>query len=1208
MKDNISIIFTAIIGVFLIVILPLFSILDRQDSMSYNVVLTQTTKFVDNIRNNGFIDKESYYNYISALASTANTYKVDMEIYRKRLIPDTESGSDTYIEDVELFNTMDVLEVIESENSITDADKSNEKNNVYLLRENDEVYFKVYNTNMTAGSVIYNAFASTGTNKVINISYGGVVNNINWELFNKINASAIDIPEVLMEVPVNANNKTNIMKVTEENQLEPIDCDEFPELCEDGSLIYENEQYTYLYDLTYAENKKMTIAVELKNMDSIVVGENADRSLRLKDLDTLTEQEFNAAKDYIIDNFIQLNEMTADIDLKYRGKEEYYMFNIVLSNIEIYSQELLSVFASVSILPGLGQDVDGTISMGSESVRVELVDETAVHTVTISDPMNWKKLIKTGNTSEALITNGEVYVDQEIAFIVSYTGINEEYDIAAAVQNNLSIQAALYDSLEVYTSEEVEEMYGINLNTRLVGHVLVKFKYISSNTDESNYISINTGWIETIVNDEDDYIDEEYVEKPNLAYGAESSKYSVWVDSSAPIEPTILLDGIRGNNTWYIRDNINLIIQKSRTDTIIKGDRPQVGGSGVERNTLTLTGKTVLDESEITEYVIEKEGITYAIAKAYDYVGNVSSTETLTIMLDKTAPTIPSITVEGTKGKENWYTSNVTLIVYPGTDNISGVDKTTYTVNGAQNITETAISESKTIILTESGFNRIVITTYDKAGNYAEKTVDIYIDKTTPAGVDFKITSGSSNLNGWYNTDVKVNVSVKDNISPSGIEKTEYQLIGEDGGTNITRTAFTEKEKEITVTQSGRYTLKVYTYNVAGNVNVQEYKFAIDKDAPNLPTIATYSETPISNGWYKDGVRVTMISNKDVGPSTEQSFSYILTRDGISGNRTEISSPTETNLYDDGIYIYDLYSLDYASNESHVQEEIKIDKTLPISAEFVINGTKGKDNWYTSDVDISYAGGTDATSGIKEITLSQTKLTSDTPGTEITMTTEDNAGNKVINTTSIKLDKTLPTNPIINLPMVTGNGVTGVNLYNKNVDITITPGTDTYIDRTTYKVVNRQTGDEIVEETVGTALSLNENGRYEVTTCTYDKAGNRSVVSRVIWINKDKPESPKVAAIDGQTITSDTAQTVIGNNSTLNIEFTDVEVGNKLKVVLVQAGTYDKKELEIQVTDINQLVTINLESKGTYRITSTQTNMYGTESDVSIGSYDYQYE
>ena len=113
MKDNISIIFAAIIGTFLIVLLPLYSILDRQDSMSYNVVLTETTNFVDNIRNNGFIDSQSYYDYISALASTGNTYKVTLESYRKTLIRETdELGNiipNSYVEEIELYNTQDIF-------------------------------------------------------------------------------------------------------------------------------------------------------------------------------------------------------------------------------------------------------------------------------------------------------------------------------------------------------------------------------------------------------------------------------------------------------------------------------------------------------------------------------------------------------------------------------------------------------------------------------------------------------------------------------------------------------------------------------------------------------------------------------------------------------------------------------------------------------------------------------------------------------------------------------------------------------------------------------------------------------------------------------------------------------------------------------------------------------------------------------------------
>ncbi len=1202
MKDNISIIFAAIIGVILIVILPLFSILDRQDSMAYNVVLTQTTKFVDNIRNNGFIDRDSYNNYISALASTANTYKVELEVYKKRLIPDVESGKDVYIEDVELFNTMDVLEVIESEESI---ENSNEKNNVYLLKENDEVYIKVYNTNMTTGSILYNFFAGTYIDKVIDISYGGIVNNVNWELFDKINASAIDIPEVLMEVPVNAKNKTNIMKITDNDELEPVDCQMYPEYCEDGVSGSQAEQYTYLYDLTYPENKTINIAVELKNMDYIAIGEN-----KLASLDEMTEEKFNKAKDYIIANFIQLNEMIADVDLKYRGKDGYYMFNIILTNVEIFSVDLLSTFASVSILPGLGQDLDGTLSIGAESVRIELVDELSVHTVTISEPIHWNKFLETGSLSDSLMTSKEVYVDLDIAFIISYTGIDEKLDVKSAVENNLSIEAALTDGIEIFTASELKTKYKVDLNTRTAGHVLVKFKYKSENLDSTaNYISLSPGWITTDIIGDDDYRYDGFDYTTKYAYGAESSRYRVIVDNSEPVAPKISLDGIRVNDDalWYIRQNVLLSVNESVLDTIMIGNKSTVGGSGVARNTLTLTGATQLGETENTDYIIQNEGTTYAVAKAYDYLGNVVSTKQTAIRLDKTPPTTPVVTITGTKGEQGWYKSNVTLTVSPGSDAGSGVAKTTYQISGVQTVTERELPQSKSVVLTENGFNRVIITTYDVAGNYTQKTVDVKIDKTTPLGVELKIISGSKNTNGWYNTDVTVQIEGQSNNSPSGIAKREYQLIGTDGGANISKTKF-DGNQEVTVTQSGKYTLKAFTYNVAGNVQVQQITFNIDKDAPNKPTVNVTSEKPIYNGWYSNNITVTLNSNKDVGPSTEQSFSYVSTIAGTSSKRTETTPPKVININNDGIYTYDVYSVDYASNESHVQSEVKVDKTPPNSADFVITGTKGLDNWYVSDVDISYTGGSDATSGIKSIVLSQMRLTTNTPGTEVIMTTEDNAGNKVQKYTTIKLDKISPTAPIVNLPTVTGYGITGVNMYNKNVDITITPGSDEYIDRTTCKVLNTQTNKEIISENNNLELSLNENGKYEVITYAYDKAGNKTTASKVIWINKDKPLRPKIASIDGQQITNNATQTVTGNNSRLNIEVVDVEIGSTLKVVVVKSETYEKKEATIQVTKEKELVSILLEEKGTYTITATQTNMYGTGSDISVGNYNYKYE
>ena len=108
MRDTISIIFASIFMVLVIVILPLFSILDRQDNIAYNVVLTQTSKFVDEIRANGFITENQYEAFVSSLASTGNTYKVTLEAYKHTLIPATNASGtvikDTFIDYSNYFN------------------------------------------------------------------------------------------------------------------------------------------------------------------------------------------------------------------------------------------------------------------------------------------------------------------------------------------------------------------------------------------------------------------------------------------------------------------------------------------------------------------------------------------------------------------------------------------------------------------------------------------------------------------------------------------------------------------------------------------------------------------------------------------------------------------------------------------------------------------------------------------------------------------------------------------------------------------------------------------------------------------------------------------------------------------------------------------------------------------------------------------------
>lgn len=1228
MKDSISIIFAAIIGTFLIVILPLYSILDRQDSMSYNVVLTATTNFVDNVRNKGFIDRNSYTDYIATLASTSNTYKVSIEAYRKILINETDEKGriieDSFIEEKELYNTQDILDVLENDNiTIDEKTNTNRKNNVYLLGEDDEIYVRVHNTNVTSGSIIYSFLAGATDTEVINISYGGIVNDVNWELYDKINSELELAPEVIMSVPVNAVGNTNVQKVDITGELEDMGCNieniedyigttDIGDLC--GDILEEgNSKYTYLYDLTNTQNKTIKIAVELRRFAKIDGGQGYGYI----DVSDLKQEWFNSGEQSqieknIISNYIKLHGMYANTDLILRAKQDYYVFEIVLKNVTMSNLDYISSLAHIAILPGLGVDENGIESLLAESVEIELVDVNAINTVAISMPHIWKKLIETKSLSQSAILNNVVYAREEIAFVISYTGINEQTDqqIIEALKQNLRTYSDDISGLQFYTEEQLNEQYKINLSTQVAGHVLVKFKYNSPNDSKENYVRLQDKWIETNI---ENVYDPESGEEPQIwAMGARSTIYEVKLDDSAPYPPTIIPEGTLGQNGWYTSD-VTLNIEPPVSDTIRKNGQVVAGGSGVHKNTLILEGATTLKEQQVNKVVLTKEGTTRAKVKAYDYVGNVSTTNQYNIKIDKTAPTAPTIELVGTKGRDGWYTSDVKVNITPGTDDVSKVARTTYRIEGANSLVERT---GTTCTLTVSGTSTIIATTYDNAGNKTETSLEVKLDKAVPPEAKIEVIKGEKNLpqNKWYYTDVTLRITVDASNSVSGLGVSSYRITG---NSEVPTTEFEGNTKEITITTNGTHNITVYTFTKAGRFEKTEYTVNIDKDAPKQPTIKINSGNTGENDWYISDVELQVESNGDNGPSGvgESDITYEIIYDGVNSGRQVIGANGKIFFNKEGIHKLKLYISDIALNEVVVERQIKIDKTNPTSADFVIDGKEGVNEWYISDVYLSHKGAADEVSGIQSVTLSTESITRNTNGTKVTLTTKDNAGHKVTKDITIKLDKSVPTEPTIRIDSSpTGAGIAPWLAYNKNIKISIIPGVDTFLSErdnvnigaTTYMVVNEDTGRVVVPETQGTEFNITQEGRFTIYAITYDKAGNRGISTKNVWINKSQVATPKIVSINGTNVENDSIKTITSTTNKISLVVNNLEQGNALNIVLINQNN---EKIEITKTVVeNTAVEIVLEEKGTYSIKMKQTNMFGTTSKDSTGVYSYKYE
>lgn len=96
---------------------------------------------------------------------------------------------------------------------------------------------------------------------------------------------------------------------------------------------------------------------------------------------------------------------------------------------------------------------------------------------------------------------------------------------------------------------------------------------------------------------------------------------------------------------------------------------------------------------------------------------------------DTVPPTKPQINIiAGDKIGENQYETNVTLEFLPGKDNWSGINKTTYSINGSKEEDINSL-ENYQYKINERGIYEINLKTYDNNNIYSEEKRSIYIGK-----------------------------------------------------------------------------------------------------------------------------------------------------------------------------------------------------------------------------------------------------------------------------------------------------------------------------------------------------------------------------------------------------------------------------------------------------------------------------------------------
>jgi alpha-tubulin suppressor-like RCC1 family protein/uncharacterized lipoprotein NlpE involved in copper resistance len=385
--------------------------------------------------------------------------------------------------------------------------------------------------------------------------------------------------------------------------------------------------------------------------------------------------------------------------------------------------------------------------------------------------------------------------------------------------------------------------------------------------------------------------------------------------------------------------------------------------SGVAKTFYSVNGSEFV---EGTMFVIEADIISKVSFYSVDNAGNVEDFKTVEVKIDNTAP------VTASDISDTWNKGDVTVTL-TASDDLSGVEKSFYSVNGSD------FAEATTFTVTKEGINNVSFYSVDNAGNVEEvKTAKVNIDNTAP-----ETTSDITDK--WNKGDVTVTLTTSDDLS--GVVESFYSINGSDFSEGTT----------FTVTKEGINNVSFYSVDKAGNVEqVKTAQVKMDNTAPE-----TTSE--ITDTWNKGDVTVTLTATDDLSGVAKTFYSV---------NGSDFVEGTTFTVTKEGVNKVSFHSVDNVGNVEEVKTAIvKIDNTAPETT------TDITDKWNKGDVTPTLKSADNLSGGAK--TFYSVNGSEFVEGTTFTLSKEginkvsfysvDNAGNnEEVQTVEVKIDKTAP--------------------------------------------------------------------------------------------------------------------------------------------------------------------------------------------------------
>jgi hypothetical protein len=408
----------------------------------------------------------------------------------------------------------------------------------------------------------------------------------------------------------------------------------------------------------------------------------------------------------------------------------------------------------------------------------------------------------------------------------------------------------------------------------------------------------------------------------NLAgLSTDAAPLTVKLDKTGPSANLAVTAGTLGSNGWYTSD---VTISTSGTDSI--------------SSPVTCTS----DQYQM----VETTGQPFN-GQCTNDAGLSTDASSLTIKLDKTAPSANLAVTAGTLGSNGWYTSDVTVST-SGTDSISGPVVCT-------------VDQSQTTETTGNDFSGAC--TNDAGLKTDASPLNVKLDKTGPSAA-LSVKSGTLGANDWYISDVIVSTNGEDSVS-NPVTCDSDQTFGE--------------TKAVTVNG-------VCTNDAGLSTKATPMDLKIDETVPSI----TGSRTPVANedGWNKEDVTVKFDCSDKTSDVDSLTPDETIKTEGKDQSRTGSCTDLAGN-----------------SNRATVSD-INIDKTAP-----TIEGSRTPEantyGWNNVDVTAKFTCD-DALSGVKDCT-EDTVVSTEGENQKVTGTVTDKAGNSATyDVIGISIDKTKP--------------------------------------------------------------------------------------------------------------------------------------------------------------------------------------------------------